>query len=120
VRFQRLQRYPFVDTPRKRAAYKVKCRREQEALPLFAELIAEEQDDVEAVMKRRREAWEAQQVEARAHRAAKWREARATLRGHIDGPAILARWQSLSIPADPPYLLTLILSWDRGAEWARG
>ena len=43
MKFQRHHRVEFTDTPRNRAAFFAKKRREREAQPLFAEQIAEEQ-----------------------------------------------------------------------------
>ena len=48
MRFKRYGRYPFNDTPRKRAAVLRKQRNEREALPLFADQIAGEQPSVDA------------------------------------------------------------------------
>jgi hypothetical protein len=44
MRFQRHHRFEFQDTPRKRAAFFAKHRREREAMPLLSEQIAQEQE----------------------------------------------------------------------------
>lgn len=47
MRFKRVERFPFVDTPRKRAALARKQQRERDALPLFAGEIAERLEAVD-------------------------------------------------------------------------
>ncbi len=53
MRFKRTPTFAFTDTPRKRAALRRKQQRERDALPLFADQIAEEQPTEDEVMARR-------------------------------------------------------------------
>ncbi|MCJ2032101.1 hypothetical protein MKK50_22290 [Methylobacterium sp. J-043] len=111
MRFKRWPRpTPFEDTSRKRAAYRRKQVREQAALPLFAEAIAERQLDVDVEMVRRTGQWERQQQESRRQRADGWRRTRARLFAHPTAQrlAIRALWRVCPYPADPSYLGTLL------------
>ncbi|BCM87663.1 hypothetical protein [Methylobacterium indicum] len=101
---------PFEDTSRKRAAYRRKQAREQAALPLFADAIAERQLEVDEEMIRRTGQWERQQQESRRQRADGWRRARARLFAlKVDQRhAIRALWRICPYPADPSYLGTLL------------
>ena len=77
MRFKRLDRYEFTDTPRKRAALIRKQRNEREALPLFAAQIASEQHSPNDIMAARAERAAKLEMERRQQRAADWRRARA-------------------------------------------
>lgn len=84
MRFTRFGRYEFNDTPRKRAAYARKLQAEQDAMPLFADLIAEQQGSVDDEMTTRLEHWNKRQADQRQRRAMKWREGRQRLRHYPD------------------------------------
>ncbi len=101
---------PYEDTSRKRAAYRRKRQREQEALPLFAEAIAERQLCVADEMIRRTGDWERRQRESRRQRSEAWRRVRARLAGLEPDRrrAIRALWRVCPYPADPSYLGTLL------------
>ncbi|UBS33921.1 hypothetical protein LBX01_04685 [Altererythrobacter sp. N1] len=93
----------YEETSRKRAAFLTKQRREREALPLFADIIAAGQHSVEEEIARRAEWWPRQQQDRRDERAAVWRKARARL---FALPAerrrtIRALWRECPYPADP-------------------
>ncbi|WP_047219480.1 hypothetical protein [Delftia lacustris] len=116
MRFSRFGTYSFQDTPRKRAALLRKQRVEREALPLFADQIATEQECVDDVMSARAAWWNNQQQQERAVRAADWRRARnrlAAYRRPIRGE-LLAYWQRCKWPADPTYLLCMLHMHDQG------
>jgi len=70
----------YEETSRKRAAFATKQRREREALPLFADMIAARQHSVDEEMARRAIWRPQQQQDRRDERAAVWRRARAPLR----------------------------------------
>lgn len=93
----------YEETSRKRAAFLTKQRREREALPLFADMIASGQHGVDEEMSRRADWWPRQQQDRRDERAAVWRKARARL---FAFPAdrrrtIRALWRECPYPADP-------------------
>lgn len=117
MRFRRWRRVePFNDTSRKRAAFARSQRLQREKLPLFADLIAEAQHDVDTEMARRAIWWPEQQQAGRDARAAEWRRARARLFAH--GGSVRARlaelWRTCPYPADPVYLHGLLTDFDRG------
>ena len=116
MRFKRYGRYEFSDTPRKRAAFARKQRAEREALPLFADQIADEQITADEEMVARRVQWDREMSHVRARRAAQWRRARSQLRGFPEAirVALLAYWQSCRWPADPEYLLSMMHSYQNG------
>jgi len=116
VRFTRFGRYDFNDTPRKRAAYVRKLKAEQDAMPLFAELIAEQQGSVDDEMTTRREHWNKRQAAERQRRAMKWREARQRLRTYPEPirAELLAYWQQCTWPGDPTYFLSMLHMHDTG------
>ena len=117
MRFRRWPRVePYVDTSRKRAAFHRSQRQKREKLPLFAELIAETQHDVDTEMARRAVWWPAQQQEGRDRRAAEWRRARARLfaRGGNVRARLTELWRTCPYPADPVYLHGLLTDFDRG------
>jgi hypothetical protein len=93
----------YEETSRKRAAFLAKQRREREALPLFADMIAAGQHSIDEEMARRADWWPRQQQDRRDERAAVWRKARARL---FAFPAdrrrtIRALWRECPYPADP-------------------
>ena len=117
MRFHRWRRVePYIDTPRKRAAFERSKRDKREKLPLLAELIAEDQHDVETEMARRAAWWPRSQQQTRDRRAAKWREARRRLFAHGDNmrATLRALWRECPYPADPSYLLDLFHQIDVG------
>jgi hypothetical protein len=116
MRFKRFMRHPFTDTPRKRAALRRKQRKEREALPLLADLIAEAQPGEDDVMAERALYWAASEVRDRAYRAGRWREARRRLAALTGNErAILRRaWDCAPYPADPVYLLDFLHSYSVG------
>lgn len=93
----------YEETSRKRAAFLTKQRREREALPLFADMIASGQHSVEEEMARRAEWWPRQQQDRRDERAAVWREARTRLFAFpaVRRRTIRAVWRDCPYPADP-------------------
>lgn len=103
----RFRRWPkptaYEETSRKRAAFLTKQRREREALPLFADMVAATQHSVEEEMARRAEWWPRQQQDRRDERAAVWREARARLFAFPTDRrrTIRALWRDCPYPADP-------------------
>ena len=119
MRFQHHNRYEFKDTPRKRAAFFAKQRRERDEHPLFAEMIADEQarrPGVDEVMKQRAESFAKGQQKDRNYRAKKWREARAKIAAY-DEPArstIREFWNDAPYPANPVYLLGMLRDIERG------
>lgn len=93
----------YEETSRKRAAFLAKQRRERDALPLFADVIAAGQHSVDEEMARRAEWWPEQQQRMRDERAAVWRQARASL---FEFPTDTRRtirriWRTCPYPADP-------------------
>lgn len=110
MRFKRLDRYEFTDTPRKRAALHRKQRLEREALPLFADQIASEQASPDDIMAARAERAVRDEVERRQRRAADWRRARRGLNAYsgAERSALLAYWQRCQWPGDPMYLLSML------------
>lgn len=80
MRFKKRERHPVRElTPRMASAYARSCKRKQEKLPLFAEIIAEAQPSWETESARRRSANERWDQKARDDRAAKWRAVRKRL-----------------------------------------
>jgi hypothetical protein len=110
----RFRRWPrptlFEVTPRKRSAFARKQRLEREALPLFADHIAEQQHDVEVEMRQRAERWSVSQQAVRNQRAASWRAARLRLFAldHDFRQLIRALWRECPYPADPSYFADLL------------
>lgn len=93
----------YVETTRKRAAFVTKQRRERDALPLFADMIAGGQHGVDEEMARRAAWWPQQQQRLRDEHAAVWRRARADLFGFQPGQrrTIRRAWRDCPYPADP-------------------
>mgnify|MGYP000188662194 CR=1 FL=1 len=112
MRFKRWQRHPFTDTSRKRAALRRKQQREREALPLFADQIAESQPSEDEVMANRAVQWAAQELRDRNRRAQLWLKARARINAlSANERAVLRRaWDCAPYPADPVYLLDVLHS----------
>ena len=116
MRFKSWPRHEFTDTPRKRAALRRKQRMEREALPLFADQIAEEQPSEDQVMENRARAWSEQEVRGRSARAGKWREARRMIDSmpKDERRAVRRAWDCAPYPADPSYLLSVLHSYSLG------
>lgn len=116
MRFKPWPRHAFTDTPRKRAALRRKQRLEREALPLFAEQIAEEQPTEDEEMANRGVAWETHEQRDRNRRAARWRKARCLIEALPAAEQNLVRraWDCAPYPADPSYLLSMLDSYSRG------
>jgi len=93
----------YEETSRKRVAFAHKQRREREALPLFADMIAKGQHSVEEEMARRAEWWPRQQQDRRHERASVWRQARARLFAFPEArrQTIRRAWRDCPYPADP-------------------
>lgn len=109
MRFRRYERAHFVWNSRRQAAYLAKCRREQQALPLFAEQIRGEQRSVEDEGQRRERQWAANETRWRQERAALWRRARRTLANAPNRRELAGAWNGHRwLPGDPWYLLDLI------------
>lgn len=69
----------FQDTHRKRLALERRQRREREALPLFADEIAESQPSADEVMRRRADEWIRDEQRERDRQARNWRSIRADI-----------------------------------------
>ncbi|WP_247648148.1 hypothetical protein [Pannonibacter phragmitetus] len=111
MRFRRWHRpEPYRDTSRKRAAFHRKQRLEREALPLFADQIADGQHGVDEEMARRAVWWGEAERERRSQRAASWRKARGRLFALPDALRATVRslWRECPYPADPVSLLDLL------------
>lgn len=107
MRFKKTPTFAFTDSPRKRAALRRKQQRERDALPLFAEQIAEEQPSEDEEMARRAILSDTQEVRWRSDRAAEWRKARRMIDRlpDEDRRAIRRVWNCAPYPADPSRLL---------------
>jgi hypothetical protein len=108
MRFARLPRTTYVVTDRKRAAAARAQRRQREAFPLLADIIAETQPPIDAVMTERLARWGEHEVARRAQQAANWRRARQAIDA-LPPPtrtAVLHYWNTHRwMPATPVYLL---------------
>jgi hypothetical protein len=100
----------YEETARKRAAFATKQRREREALPLFANMIAAGQHSVEEEMADRAVWWPQQQRRLRDERAAVWRQARTRLFEFSEQKrgAIRRAWRDCPYPADPYSLVDFL------------
>lgn len=105
-----------MDTPRKRAALRRKQQRERDALPLFADQIAEEQPTEDEEMSRRAVLSDTQESRWRSDRAAEWRKARRMIDSlpANEGRAIRRVWDCAPYPADPSRLLGVLNSYSLG------
>lgn len=110
MRFNKMSKYEFNDTQRKRMAYARKQKKEQERYPLFADEIAAQQIDVDTEMAQRKTRWSKQEVNDRARRSFDWRRARAKLAGYPipERVQLRAYWQRCGWPGDPTYLLSML------------
>ncbi len=117
MRFKRLPRYEFIDSTRRRAAVLRKQAKERESCPLFAEQIAEEQPEVDAVMEARRVAWVEQEARDRQRQADDWRRGRAKMRQYPESiqAALMFYWNNHRwLPGTPVYFLDMMHMYDTG------
>lgn len=116
MRFKETPSFTFTDTPRKRAALRRKQQRERDALPLFADQIAEEQPTEDEVMARRAVLFDQQETRWRSERAAEWRKARRMIDSlpAEEGRAIRRVWDCAPYPADPSRLSGVLHSYSLG------
>ncbi len=110
MRFKPSPRSVFEDTERKRAAFRRKKQREQDALPLFADQIARKQRTDDEEMAGRTITWENSQNRDRRRRARDWRLARRLIGElpHATAMALRRIWNCAPYPADPSRLLGMI------------
>jgi hypothetical protein len=117
VRFKRRPRAPYTITDRKRAAARRLQKRQRDALPLLAELVAEQQPCIDQLMQDRVNAWGVAEQSSRDWQARRWREARRTLDSHDPETrrALLNYWNGHRwLPADASYLLDMLHGFSRG------
>jgi hypothetical protein len=117
VRFKRRPRAPYTITDRKRAAARRLQKRQRDALPLLAELVAEQQPCIERLMQDRANAWGTTEQASRDWQARRWREARRTLDAYNPETrrALLDYWNGQRwLPADASYLLDMLHGFSRG------
>lgn len=117
MRFKRRPRTPYIVSDRKRAAARRLQQRQREALPLLAELVAEQQPCIDQLMQDRVKAWGATEQSARDWQAQRWRQARRTLDAHDPETrrALLAYWNGHRwLPGDASYLLDMLHGFTRG------
>jgi hypothetical protein len=93
-----------------------KQQKERDALPLFADQIAEQQPSEDEVMRKRAVDWDRQEVRTRSYRAEKWKEARARIASFSSNEAAILRhaWNCAPYPADPVYLLDFLHAYSVG------
>lgn len=111
MRFKKYERFALTWTTRKAAAAARKLRREQEALPLLADLIREIQPTIEQIRARREDVAAVTDRHFRAFRARQWRQVRAALAtiAPLDRCTVRAYWNThTAFPGDPPYLAYVI------------
>ena len=112
MRFAPRPRCPYLVTDRKRAAASRLQRRQRDAFPLLAPLIAETQPSIDLVMTERVAAWIKTERDERARRARAWRKARRALDADHDPTtrrALLDYWNAHRwLPGDPSYLLDML------------
>lgn len=110
MRFKPSPRFEFKDTPRKRSALRRKQRKEREALPLFADQIAEQQPSEDEVMQSRAQLSDQIERRDRTKRAADWRQARAEIDAMPESlrKRLKTAWDCAPYPADPSRLLGFI------------
>ena len=117
MRFTRRPRCEYIVTDRKRAAAARSQRRQRDALPLLAPLIAEAQPGIDEVMATRVVQWIAWEQRDQDRRAADWRKARAALDRHAPATrrTLLDYWNGHRwLPGDPMYLLDLLHGFSKG------
>ena len=116
MRFKSWPRHVFIDTSRKRAALRRKQRLEREALPLFADQIAEAQPSEDQVMQDRAQQWTEHECRDRRERAAQWRKARRMIDALPEHECRAMRrvWDCAPYPADPSRLLSVLHNFSLG------
>jgi len=117
VRFRRRERSRYTVTDRKRAAAARSQKRQRDALPLLARLIAEQQPTIETVILERIASFDASEQASRDRRARDWRRARRGLDALAPDlrRALLNYWNDHRwLPGDPAYLLDLLHGLERG------
>lgn len=114
MRHNKYGHYGYNDTARKRAAFLRKQQKQREAYPLFSDQIAEEQISVDNEFAARKVNYDKHIVEARHNRAKDWIRARQKLRSYPEEvrKELYAYWQRCRWPADPSYLLSMMLMYD--------
>lgn len=111
MRFKRLDSHPYEITSRKRAGVELSQRRKREKLPLLAEIIRQQQPDVDAVLDERAAQWLKNDQERRNRRALSWRKARKIIEGYDPQTraAVLNFWNNHKwFPGDPVQLLSIL------------
>ena len=117
MRFKRRPRTPYTVTDRKRAAARRLQQRQRDALPLLADLVAEQQPCIDRLMEDRVKAWGVSEQHMRDWHAQRWREARCILDAHDPETrrALLTYWNGNRwLPADASYLLDMLGGFTRG------
>lgn len=117
MRFKRRPRTPYTITDRKRSAARRLQQRQRDALPLLAELVAEQQPGIDRLMDGRVKAWGITEQNTRDWHAQRWREARRILDAHDPETrrALLTYWNSHRwLPGDASYLLDMLDGFRRG------
>lgn len=117
VRFKRRPRTPYTVTDRKRAAARRLQQRQCNALPLLAELVAEQQPCIDRLIEDRVKAWGVSEQNTRDWHAQRWRQARRPLDAHDAQTrrALLDDWNGHRwLPADASYLLDMLDGFRRG------
>jgi hypothetical protein len=107
---------PYEPTSRKRAAVVKRQRLDRDKFPLFADEIAEGQDDPDQVLADRAVSWVERQRQRRSHLAREWIEARARLSALPDDEraAFIRFWNRSKFPKDAGYLKTVLHCYARG------
>ena len=111
MRFKKLHSHPYEITSRKRAGVVLSQRRKREKLPLLAEIIRQQQPDVDAVLDDRAAKWIKNNQERRDSRAHSWRKARQKIENYDPHTraAVLNFWNNHRwFPGDPVQLLCIL------------
>ena len=117
MRFVRTPHVIYTVTDRKRAAALRWQQRQRDALPLFGELIAEQQPSIDQIMSERVERWEDSERIRRERRARQWRAGRRLVAAYPAEArrALLDYWNNHRwLPGDPSYLLDMIHGFKTG------
>jgi len=117
MRFTRRPRTPYIVTDRKRAAARRLQQRQRDALPLLADIVAEQQPGIDQLMHDRVQAWGASEQNTRNWQARRWREARQLLQAYNPGTrqALLKYWNGHRwLPGDASYLLDMLHGFKHG------
>lgn len=116
MRFDRYYKGEFADTERKRAALKLRQRREVAALPLFAEDVKAAQPTIDSIMQDRSTRFAQGLAIDRKRVADKWLCARYLLSKLPTSDAQMLRdyWQNCKWPGTPSYFMTMLDMFNRG------